>query len=460
MNRNGRPTAGVLLALAFLLTALLPGSGTLAEGGANLVTLQADQAPIGSILQQLAAKGGMNIVTGPEVGERKISISIVDTPFEEALNLVVRAAGLGYERVGGTILVADAQVLQTKTGLETRVFDLEYADAEEVQKALQVITGEVSAVPGGQRIIVRGTPSELEQATAVLRQLDSKPQQVVLEARLVEVNTSKLQEMGIDWEKITKWSTLVTEGNHGTSELGQLPSDIGFYRLNDGNGWYRQAASFNVAIEELITTGHARLLSNTKVVTVDGQPAEIFAGETVPVVITSLQNPGEAGGVLQTVQLEKIDVGVRLNITPRISEDGLITALVEPEVSRIIRFVGPDDDLPQTSTRRASTIVRVHDGETIFLGGLLTEEERKDVKKVPLLGDIPLLGALFRHTRTEKVRLDLVIEITPHLVGDSGGLAPTAASESVTLQQDVREAADVVAGRRPFDGKRPPEPAR
>ncbi len=447
MRHPGRRTEAAAAVLAACLLLAAP----LAAGTPGLVTLQADNAPIGTILQQLATRGNLNIVTGPEVGDRTISINIVDTPFDEALNLVVRAAGLGYERVGGTILVADADVLETRTGLETRVFDLAYADALEVEKALKAVTGDVSVQEGGQRVVVHGTPSELEQAARVVAELDRKPQQVVFEARLIEVNTSRLKEQGIDWEKITKWSTLVTEGNQGASELGQMPSDVQFYRLGDGHGWYRQAASFNVAIEELITNGDARLLANTKVTTVDGMPAEIFAGERVPVVITSLQNPGEAGGLLQTVQLQNIDVGVRLNITPRITDDGLISALVEPEVSRIVRFVGPDNDLPQTSTRRAVTNVRVRDGETIFLGGLLTEEERKDVKKVPLLGDIPLLGMLFRHTRHEKVRLDLVLQITPHLVGDGGDALPSAAAEQPTLREDIAAASAVVSGERPFE---------
>jgi len=160
MNHHGRRARG-LSALA--LAVLLITAWTVAAGAASapaLVTLQADNAPIGTILQQLATRGNLNIVTGPQVGDRRISISIVDTPFDEALNLVVRAAGLGYERVGGTILVADASVLEARTGLETRVFDLSYADAQEVQKALKVITADVSMEEGGQRVIVRGTPSD------------------------------------------------------------------------------------------------------------------------------------------------------------------------------------------------------------------------------------------------------------------------------------------------------------
>jgi general secretion pathway protein D len=156
----------------------------------------------------------------------------------------------------------------------------------------------------------------------------------------------------------------------------------------------------------------------------DNTPAEIFAGETVPVVITSLQTPGGAGGVFQTVQLEKIDVGVKLHITPRTSDEGFITVLVQPEVSRIEAFVGPDNDLPQTSTRRLDTLVRVRDGEKIYIGGLISEEKRRTVKRVPLLGHIPLLGYLFRHYRDETIHLDLVVEITPRVVGDVGAALP------------------------------------
>jgi type II secretory pathway component GspD/PulD (secretin) len=374
-------------------------------------------------------------VTSPEVQGRKISIHLRNTPFEEALNLVVRSAGLGYERVGKSILVAEVMQLATQTGLVTRVFELEHASATAVMEDLQVLSREVSADVSGNRVVVRGTPSVLEEVAGIIEALDTKPGQVLLEARLIEVNTSDLLEAGVDWEKITKWTTVVTEGYHGPSGSGQIPPLIDFQELDpeagEGNEFYRQLAAFEITLEALLTNGRARLLSNTKLVTLDNQQAEIFAGETVPVVITSLQTPGGAGGVLQTVQLEKIDVGVKLGITPRITDDGFITALVEPEVSRIIAFVGPDDDLPQTTMRRARTLVRVRDGEKIYLGGLLLEEKRQTIKRVPILGHIPLLGLLFQHHKDETIRLDLVIEITPRIVGDMGALVPSVPEPSL-----------------------------
>ena len=425
-NRRSPVRRSVPFVVVLLCVASLTGWGQGPTEGA-VITLDADSTSVNGILKILAERSGLNIVTSPEVQARRISIHLRNTPFDEALNLVVRAAGLGYERVGNSILVADVQKLSTQTGFVTRVFDLEHASAGNVAALLEVISKDVVADLPRNRIVMRASQSNVEQAEAIIDQLDRKPTQIFLEARLIEVNTTALLEVGIDWEKIMKWETAVTEGYQGASEPGELPLTSDFTKVDETFDIYRQMASFEVALEALITNGTAHLLSNAKLVTLDNVPAEIFAGETVPVIITSLQGAaGGGGGILQTVQLEKIDVGVKLGITPRVTGDGLITVLVEPEVSRIVAFVGPDDDLPQTSTRRARTLVRVRDGEKIYLGGLLTEEKRQTEKGVPLLSAIPLLGRLFSHHRDETIRQDLVIEITPRIVGDAGATLPSS----------------------------------
>ncbi len=434
-NRAARIAAFAVLAAVFLAIALAPGA-VRAQEESGLISLQAENTSVMEILDILADRSGLNIVAGANVQDRPITIRLRETPFEEALRLVVRAAGLGYERSGSTILVADIQTLNSPTGLDTRVYKLQYANAASIRSAIEIITRDVAHDEKHSMVTVRGTPAQLEQASHIVDAMDTRPRQIQLEARLVEINTSKLEEIGIDWEKITKYTTIVTEGPADPGPLGSMPEELAFTKIDDGSNLYRQNAAFEVTVEAMLTNDTAKILSNSNLVTLDGESAEIFAGDTVPVVITSLQSPGSAGGSLQTVQLEKIDVGVRLNITPRLTEDGYITALVEPEVSRIVRFVGPDADLPQTSTRRARTLVRVRDGEKIYLGGLLTDEERKTVKKVPLLGDIPLLGYLFRHTKTQIDKLDLLIEITPHIIDDGdnaitieGSLAAEIADE-------------------------------
>lgn len=413
-------------ALVIAIGIVMPAGAQNESGSNTLITLAADNASVSEVLRILAERSNLNIVVAPEVQGRTITIQIRNTPFEEALNLVVRAAGLGYERVGNSILVADITRLDAPTGEVTKVFDLQYANGHDLSEMLQMLTHDIATNTNGTQLVMRGTQSAIEQAENVVSVLDQKPALVLLEARLIEVNTTALLEAGIDWEKITKYTEVFTEGNQGESPYQTVPENIDYVKADEGQDFFRQMASFEVTLDALITDGTARLLSNSKVLTVAGEPAEIFSGETVPVVITSLQSPGQVGGVLQTVQLEKIDVGVKLQIVPRVSDQGYITALVSPEVSRIVAFVGPDDDLPETSTRRASALVRVRDGQKIFLGGLLSEEKRSTVKKVPLLGQIPLVGLLFQHHRVETVRLDLVIEITPRIVTDEGFVLPSA----------------------------------
>jgi len=416
------------VAVAHVLALLLVATAASAQTNTDqvLITLDAEGTSVNDVLQILASRSGLNIVTSPDVQGRTISIHLRNTAFDEALNLVVRAAGLGYERVGNSILVADVQRLAQETGLVTRVFELKFANAADVQKMLEVLTQDVSASVVGNRILVRASQSVVDQVATVIETLDRKPGQILLEARLVEVNTSRLLEMGIDWEKIMRYSTVVSEGDLGSSPAGSLPDELSYMKADETDDVFRQQTAFEVALDALISNGEAKLLSHTKLVTLDNTPAEIFAGETVPVVITSLAAAGGGGGVISQIQLEKIDVGVKLVVTPRITPDGYITTLVIPEVSRIVAFVGPDDDLPQTSTRRVRTVVRVKDGEKIYIGGLQLEEDRRTVKKVPLLGDIPILGHLFRHYSVDDVKLDLVIEITPRIVGDTGAALPQA----------------------------------
>ena len=427
--------APTLLVLTLLALTLLLGAGTGTTARAQtpapselpaISSLDADATPVSDILQILASRSGLNIVMSPAVQGRIISIHLRDTPFEDALNLVVRAAGLSYERVGGSILVAEAANLSVPTGLVTRVFNLQYANADDVRAMLEILTKDVTASPSNNQLVIRSSQSVIDQAAEIIRQIDRKPQQILLEARLIEVSTSSLLQLGIQWDKIGQWSTVLSEGNPGQTAPGTLPTALGFVKANQSGDFYRQLAAFDVSLDALLTEGRAKLLSNAKVVTIDGKQAEIFAGETVPVVVTSLQSPGSSGGVLQTVQLQKVDVGVKLDITPRIGGDSLITVLVQPEVSTIERYVGPNSDLPQTATRRANSLVRVRQGEKIFLGGLLSDSKLRTLVKIPVLGSIPVLGGLFRHYRDDNTTLDLIIEVTPTIVGDAGRLLPVA----------------------------------
>jgi type IV pilus assembly protein PilQ len=422
----------LVLAGTVLTTLVLAAAGARGQTAApedQLITLESDNTPVVTILEILGERTGLNIVTSPEVQGKSITIRLHNTPFNEALNLVVRAAGLGYERVGNSILVAPPERLATETGLTTKVFTLQYANAAEVAAALDIFSNEVRSYASGNRIIIKAPQSVIEEVAGIIAQVDRRPAQVLFEARLLEVNTSSLKQLGIDWDQITRWTEVLTEGNPGNVSTGQsgstggntptdqIPGQLPFNKFNDFKTVYRQSEALQVTLDLLLRDGNARLLANSKITTLDNQPAEIFIGQTVPVVIsTAEQNSG--GGLFGSVRLDYIDVGVKLNITPRISSDGFITSTVAPEVSTIIGFVGPNGDLPETSTRKATSVVRVRDGQKFYLGGLLQEENRETISKVPILGDIPIVQYLFRHYHIETNQTDLLIEITPVLVRD------------------------------------------
>ncbi|HUK64786.1 MAG TPA: type II and III secretion system protein, partial [Dongiaceae bacterium] len=156
----------------------------------------------------------------------------------------------------------------------------------------------------------------------------------------------------------------------------------------------------------------------------NGKEANMLIGRRIPYEVSQTVFAGNAAAPTTTV--EKEEVGVKLRITPLINADGYITTTISPEVSTVVGFNGQYQDLPIVATREATTTVRLKDGDTVIIGGLLEDDETRTVTKVPLLGDIPILGVLFQHIDTERQKNDLVIQVTPRIMqpGDTGA-SPT-----------------------------------
>jgi type IV pilus secretin PilQ/predicted competence protein len=404
-------TAALLTAL--LLVGLAPAASAQAPGG-SLVTIHASETPLADVLAILSEKSGLNIVASTEVEGRLISINLRETPVEEALNLIVRAAGLGYERIGSSILVAPEEVLVQETGLGTYVIPIQYADAYELVSVVEKMVDKVAADPGGNRLIVVATPALIDQIRTVVRELDVPPVQITLETEVVEVQTDDLLEIGIDWQKITKQTFVFSEVDFDLEpqNTDKIPPDMPYDgRGVDWDGVFRQAKALELALDLLETEGRARVLTRSKLATLNNRTAEIHIGDVIPYTVTGLTT----GGVYE-VRVEKERVGVEVAVTPRAAGDGHITVMVEPVVSTIVGFRGPNDEIPWTKERRASTQVRVRDGQTFVIAGLLTEDESTTRTKVPLLGDIPLLGYLFQHNAITQKNTDLIIKITPRIV--------------------------------------------
>ncbi len=390
----------------------------------RLVSLDADEASLPAVLKILAEKGELNIITGPGVTTGKITIHMKDVPVEQAVNLVVRAAGLAYERIGNSILVADTKSLQDETGLSSYIVSLKYADANDVKTALKGLTEKIEVDRGSNRLIIVTSPRIISEIESIVAQLDRPAQQVMLEARIVEVSTDDIIKLGIDWNQLSRQNFVFVEGNYDTLTGGEGGGELkGLKVFQNSPGtndvfqlrnFSRIAQVYRASIDLAITNGNARVLANPKVATLNGRKASMLVGSRIPFVVTGTMFAG--GGAAQTQQVQREEVGIKLSITPLINADGYITTLIEPEVSSVVGFKGQNNDLPIVATRQVSTTVRLRDGGSVIIGGLLSEERTTTVTKVPLLGDIPLLGYLFQHKGTSTSKKDLVIEVTPRIL--------------------------------------------
>jgi type IV pilus assembly protein PilQ len=415
-----RPVIAAAIAV-FLLAAVPTG----AVAPQRLVSLDAVDASLPQVLRVLAEKGGFNIIIGPSVSAGTVTIQMKDVPVEQAVNLVVRAAGLAYERIGNSILVADAGSLKEETGLSSYIVDLKYADAFELKDALKGLTDNIEVDRGGNRLIVVTSPRIISEIEEIVAELDKPARQVMLEARIVEVSTDDFKKLGIDWDVLSRQTFIFAEGNYdslgGAANSGGAFSGLKVFQNTPGtsdifklNNFSRVAQVYRVAIDLAIQNGTARVLANPKIATLNGREASMLVGTRIPFVISGTVFAG--GGASPAQQVEREEVGIKLAITPLINADGYITTIIRPEVSSIIGFKGENNDLPVVATRQASTTVRLKDGGSVIIGGLLSEERTDIVTKVPLLGDIPGFGVFFRHTDSQLSKKDLVIEVTPRIL--------------------------------------------
>jgi type IV pilus assembly protein PilQ len=375
----------------------------------NVISLNAQDANLSEILKVMADRSSMNFVAGEGVQKAKISIILNKTPVSEAIDLIVRAAGLSYEIIGNSVLIGEQGKLKDEVGQSGYVIALNYADAAEVAVLLADFSKNVKVDRGGNRLIAYASPRVINEIERIVRSIDHPHTQVLLETRLIEVTVDNTDKFGIDWGALSPISTGIS--------FPAAPVAKG-YLLSGGT---RAPISLNILLDMLIQNGDARVLMNSKLTTTNNREASLHIGEKIPYVIQQYNSAAVAGGgANQQVQHE--DVGVKIKMQPHVNEDSEITLNLEPEVSSITGFKGPNSDLPLVKVRTTKTTVRVADGQTIFLAGLLSEEETTELRKLPILGQIPLIGALFTHKLAVKRKTNLIIEVKPKIIRKSSDL--------------------------------------
>jgi general secretion pathway protein D len=282
-------------------------------------------------------------------------------------------------------------------------------------------TGASQAAQPPNLLVLVGTAREVLRALELLRKVDVKQPQVIIEAKVLDVSEGSLKSLGLSWGFLQSGEVrrLDREGNApfpigdkrfptqqsgGFNRDGQLGLDFNFVK---------KPIDFSVTLNALAEDRRNRLLASPRVATLDGRPATIFIGDEVNYVKLIQQTPQGAN-----VQTDTVQAGIILRVLPRVHEDNSITLHIQPEVSVITGFleVPGGGRLPQLARRNTDTTIRVNNGETVVIGGLIREADIKTIQRVPLLGDLPFLGYLFRRTNSNREKSEIIITLTVRAV--------------------------------------------
>jgi type II secretory pathway component GspD/PulD (secretin) len=331
-----------------------------------------------------------------------------------------------------------------KTDLETKteVFSLNYAQADKIQPKIQeVLTKGVGSIEVDERtnkIAVTDYPDTLAQIGGIIAAFDEKTPQVLIDAQIVEIRPSDKFEMGVDWDywirKHFKISAALPINQTGALLVGtpdSTPTVTGDYKA---------------VLDLLRTIGDTKILSSPRIMVVNNQEARILVG-TKDAYITSSSSQTGAGATVTSQAVNFVDVGIKLYVTPTVNRDGFVTMKIRPEISSSkrtdITTDGKVTQIPIMTTSEVETTVMIKDGVTIIIGGLRKDARTKTVKKIPVVGDIPLLGYFFRSTSDEATKAELVILLTPHIISgeqpytDFDGISPREGAVVKMISGDI-----------------------
>lgn len=344
-------------------------------------------ADIRDVFRTLAQIAEKNLIVHQSV-QGEVTISLNEVPFEEAIKLLTMINDLEYKRIGNTIMIAHPEEIeQNFSNQATKTLDIQYAKLDKIKEVLGSLLKKSSIVidERTRQLVVSGNKDELAHAQKIVAKLDVPIPQVFLDVQVEEISTTGLNKSGVPQGSYAKLKILNSDG---------FVSDI--------------SVEFPNIVEALKQEGLARTLANPGLVTLDGQTSKLLIGDKVP-----LQVEKESDGEI-TTNVKYIDAGIKLEFTPQISEDGYITLVVKPQISSIGEYL--TKGYPLIRSREFETVIRIKDGETFVMGGLVREEDRESLEKVPILGDIPILKALFQHKEKSKQSSEVVIFITPRII--------------------------------------------
>ncbi|MBI4341110.1 MAG: secretin and TonB N-terminal domain-containing protein [Candidatus Omnitrophica bacterium] len=438
-------------------------SATAAENtvaGEGLISVDFKDADIRQVLRIIALKSGVDIVAGADV-EGLVTIKLTNVPWEQALDIILRTYGFTYERKGPIVRVMTVSALE-KEALATEVFPLDYAKAKEVPDVLKEMLSERGRVKYDERtntVIVTDIPTNLFQIKQVIERLDQRTPQALIETKVVETRLTKSENLGIDWSDSftftqTQNSVASTFPFAKGTNWGRVPSKF----IASPFAEFPAATSSLLTVDPTATLGSVgigtlstsrltwvlnalrqrtdtQIVSNPTLSVLNNQKAKIHIGDEYPIPNYSIDP--STGRTTITGYTAK-NLGTVLSVTPHVNPSNEIVVDLKPEVTSFQELVsyntggGSSVGLPRFTVQTAETQVRIKNNDTIVIGGLVKKTETSTETKVPVLGDIPLLGLLFKNTSrystSDPVKQDLLIFLTVRLMDENTAPAEAVAS--------------------------------
>lgn len=422
---------------------ILPDPPTVDLGSNARISLTLKDAPVGDVLSLLVRRAGLNVVLNDVPPDLTISLDVQDSPLQETFNFILRLKQLQAQRRGQTVFVG--QNLPGVTGILVRNYRVNQAVATDLASRLEGVLNAVA--PGAQFVVdertnsitVIGNSRQQDIAAAQIAQLDVRRRQVLISLRAVDIRLNNNESLSINLGGASGNFAVGTLGdaNFGGQPLnqpaGSSVSSIGpagpsgsitgiFNTLN------RLQQSLALRVQSAIRNGTGKILTDPKVVVADGGSSRISIATSVPVNVETITIPqGENQPPVVTQRLQREDAGVILDVSEvRIDDNGFVTLTIQPEISIPVpsQILASGDFagilLFNIDRRRLeASQLRLRDGQTFIIAGLIQDRDIVNVQKVPFLGDLPLLGALFRSQSVDNERNEVVFMLTPYIMDDN-----------------------------------------
>ena len=389
------------------------------------VSLDFRNTPIEDVIRIMAEQADVDIVKSPAV-TGAVTVTLTNVPLEEALNQILAAHGYAYVLSQNMIRVITAVEKTEKPELmQTKTFEIVYADVKEVVKALDKFKskeGMVSSIDGTSHIIVADTESKIRDITLLIDKIDRVTPQVLIEVRIYDITSKDKLDLGVRWN-VGRASdgSFTTVGTNPTSGPRNPFLTSGFNNPTNSTGtdvtgalrfgWLNKSIDIDVLLTAQEEITQAKLLANPRILVLDNQKATFDIVTEHPYIERTLSS----GTTTETVAFK--EVGVKLEVTPKITRDGMIRLHILPEFGVLVERVQlSSSDVPVVDTRKVDTIALIQDGQTVVLGGMRKKDEHKAVNKIPVLGDIPVLGGLFRFKGDDTAVTELIVFITPRII--------------------------------------------